>query len=70
MKNNKMEDMVESYELNCKGCNAKNTCNNTIFITKEARIKCPCRVCLIKVICNILCGEFNDFVNSLPYVDS
>ena len=65
-----MENIAESCESNCKGCNAKNTCNNASFITEEARVKCPCSVCLIKVICNNICGNFNDFINSLPYVDS
>jgi hypothetical protein len=69
MKNNKMENIAESCELNCKGCTTKNTCDNTNFITEGARIKCPCKVCLIKGICNSICGNFNNFIDSLSYVD-
>ncbi len=28
---------------------------------------CPCRICLIKGICNTTCEEYNDFFNELAY---
>jgi len=41
---------------NCKGCPVKDKCNYIEYSTL-----CPCRMCLIKVMCNDVCDEHVDF---------
>jgi len=40
----------------CKGCPVKDRCNYTEYSTL-----CPCRICLVKMICNNVCNEHIDF---------
>jgi len=58
--------MSKTYEINnfnCKGCYSKDACDKIKSFKKEMRINCPCGICLIKVVCNIVCDNFSDFVH-------
>jgi hypothetical protein len=47
---------------NCKGCHTYNhltiSCSASIINNSD---KCPCRICLIKTVCNKACGEYRIF---------
>lgn len=43
-------------ETNCKGCNAKYIC---VYIKYSET--CPCPTCIVKMVCNTLCDQFEDF---------
>ncbi len=46
---------------NCKGCHTEVECSLTLTHVKQMRVDCPCGVCLIKVICNSSCDEYEMF---------
>jgi len=48
----------------CEGCLGKCVYSNTYgfgTILKEAAVKCPCRICIVKMICSSGCEEYNKF---------
>ena len=45
---------------NCKGCLGR--ARNCFFIGQAETFKCPCCICIVKVICNSICKEFEDFI--------
>ena len=58
----------------CVGCFEYKTIKTKlycIFITYNIQDKCPCRLCLIKGMCQVACEDYNKFVeyfNSLKLV--
>lgn len=46
-----MNDMT-----NCKGCRIANLCKEMIVASKIK--ECPCRICLIKGMCQVSCEDF------------
>lgn len=51
-------------ESECKGCKSydeKEYCRFGIIQNIENTKGCPCRTCLIKVVCNDLCDEFLEY---------
>ena len=51
---------------NCKGCELYDACDGYHPMKLNSE-KCPCSICLIKMICNKSCGEFI-FFRSQPYI--
>ena len=45
---------------NCKGCNLYGVCYGN-YVLKYDNSKCPCSLCLMKMICNQRCIEFTRF---------
>lgn len=59
------------YYNSCRGCFIENGCGyfNSHY---KSHIKCPCKICLVKVTCNKTCDEYSDFVrgaNNIYYSD-
>jgi hypothetical protein len=50
----------------CKGCYTKATCDEAFRLPpiERARSKCPCRICLVKGVCNERCEYYRVFWNS------
>jgi hypothetical protein len=49
----------------CEGCLIKCThyaAYTAELISKAVIIKCPCSICLIKMVCNKGCDEFNAYI--------
>jgi len=63
-----MTDIID----NCKGCRSNNyVLDDITFISDRCRYnrsndegKCPCTECIVKVMCNDPCREFEDFTFS------
>lgn len=54
------KSLVGVNMINCKGCLIGNLCGyKSVAKTK----KCPCRMCLIKVVCKTACEEYTQFMN-------
>lgn len=53
---------------NCKGCytytNIYNDCSPRLMAKSD---KCPCRMCLVKVVCGIACEEYSNFAGILVH---
>ena len=47
--------------IECKGC--PGLPNNCHFIKRAKKFKCPCFICLVKVMCENVCQEFKDFAS-------
>lgn len=48
----------------CEGCTMFEK-NEWCYIVKHGREKnCPCRACLIKVMCYASCDEYNEYVEN------
>jgi hypothetical protein len=45
---------------NCKGC--PGVLHHCLFIDHSKRFKCPCFICIVKVICEGTCDDFDDFM--------
>jgi hypothetical protein len=54
------EFMTVLKNKECERCLTRSTC----YITNEQSVLCPCKSCLIKIICEQDCRMFNDFVDS------
>ncbi len=55
-----MEQLKDQTQIeNCNGCTTEPACDN-IFKDKD-RINCPCRICLVKVMCGDSCEEYGEF---------
>ena len=47
---------------NCKGCHTYNDVNISCSLTiTNNSDKCPCRMCLVKAVCNKACVEYRKF---------
>jgi hypothetical protein len=44
---------------NCKGCLGE--LEDCSFIDHSKRFKCPCFICIVKVMCEGICDDFSDF---------
>jgi len=47
-------------ENSCKGCTLYGTCYAAYVLNVDLK-KCPCSICLVKMMCNQRCIEFMDF---------
>jgi hypothetical protein len=63
MQTRKEKDMT--YELECKGCYIYIVDFCPFSSRPEKVIRCPCRTCLIKVVCNKACEEYEIFVKDV-----
>ena len=53
-----MEKKIKHELKKCEGCNQKQWCD--IFAMDSAYVYgCPCRICLLKMLCNDACQEYN-----------
>lgn len=57
------KDLMKKRVLQNKECDGCQTAANC-YITNDHSGLCPCRNCLIKVVCKQGCLIFNDFVDS------
>ena len=49
---------------NCKGCLTKSSgieCSYIGYKGKKGTVRCPCRICLIKMVCQNICELYEDF---------
>ena len=56
--------MTNESKRTCEGCLIKCThyaAYTTELISKEIITKCPCGMCLVKMVCNTGCDEFNKY---------
>jgi len=44
----------------CRGCLGE--LNDCLFAEYSKRFKCPCFICIVKVMCKGICNDFNDFM--------
>ena len=48
----------------CEGCRSRRFCAYLPFIRgSKPRVICPCSLCVVKVMCNGICEEFQDYKN-------
>ncbi len=61
---------MEEEDYNCKGCytfmSDHMDCPHHVINESD---ECPCRICLIKGVCDTTCEEYNDFFDDLAYRD-
>jgi len=54
----------ESKNLSCDGCDSKNLCTNFFLDDYFRSDSCPCRICLVKMVCGskrLSCGNYEAF---------
>ena len=54
--------------LTCKGCSVLSSCYILSQGIEYFSINCPCRTCLVKVMCTTVCIKYEDFTDVLVMI--
>ncbi len=49
----------------CKGCTMYENDTHCIIIENKKDGKCPCKNCLVKVVCEYSCEEYDEYIENL-----
>lgn len=53
--------MNEGIDKSCEGCIVLEDSGQCYMINLGREKDCPCRICLIKVMCNTTCKEYDEY---------